>query len=555
MPVTLSPKNGKTGDVVKLEPFKLPPSHVHLAFKPTALEAKHFAATYALFRVCSMKNLHMTLPPDYRSLWKDFEALKKLDVADGKAWLYEADPFTALREREEAKAAAEKKRKEQQAAREKAASMPGAAGLAMRSHLAGGSGPGSGSGSASGFDPMKGWTSAPRIEMGSRMRAQVEDLLRQKVVWNPHGIEMAEAEKKAVTAELKGLGFRESHVEEAAAECRDRQETLEWLLIHVPEDDVPRWALPENYTAGVTVGATDLRREAAIKRLSQPGYSVDLCKRVFDASDGDEGRAAETLQSMLLASGADDGAQPPPADPEDGGFWGTADECWLQETASLESVFGEQYSRPSADVCQIRLTAVANGPAKDVETAVQFRRAPHYPAHVIVSVVAALPAYIKLSVIKKALAYMAESLRGEEMKIYFVADWIQQHINDIIERPGALRDVSAVASAASEPAGKAAAGGRRARASWAPRTGLSWAPDETGRQAWLRRQQDPAYRKMLVQRQRLPAWAVREALVQTVKDHQVTIVSGETGSTVLPRTSLMAVARSVKVQATSPESS
>ncbi len=49
--MTLSAKNPKTGEIVKLEPFKLPPSHVHLAYKPTALEAKHFAATYALFRV------------------------------------------------------------------------------------------------------------------------------------------------------------------------------------------------------------------------------------------------------------------------------------------------------------------------------------------------------------------------------------------------------------------------------------------------------------------------------------------------------------------------
>src|SRR4051812_43858382 len=95
--VTLGAKNPKTGDFTKLDPFKLPPSHVHLAYKSTALEAKHFAATYALFRVCSMKNIHMMLPPDYRTLWKEFEALKKQDVKEGKAWMYEPDPFTALR--------------------------------------------------------------------------------------------------------------------------------------------------------------------------------------------------------------------------------------------------------------------------------------------------------------------------------------------------------------------------------------------------------------------------------------------------------------------------
>ncbi|KAK0735513.1 hypothetical protein B0T21DRAFT_248034, partial [Apiosordaria backusii] len=78
--VSLSARNPKTQEVTKLPPFKLPPSHVHLAIKPTALEAKHFAATYALFRVCSMKNIHMTLPPDHRGYWKELEQLKKEDV-------------------------------------------------------------------------------------------------------------------------------------------------------------------------------------------------------------------------------------------------------------------------------------------------------------------------------------------------------------------------------------------------------------------------------------------------------------------------------------------
>ena len=67
-----------------------------------------------------MRNLHMMLPPDHKSLWKEFESLKKTDVNEGKAWMYEADPFTALREREEAKAVALKKRQEAQKAKEEA---------------------------------------------------------------------------------------------------------------------------------------------------------------------------------------------------------------------------------------------------------------------------------------------------------------------------------------------------------------------------------------------------------------------------------------------------
>ena len=518
MLVTLSAKNPKTGDITKLDPFKLPPSHVHLAYKPTALEAKHFAATYALFRVCSRLNIHMMLPPDYKTLWKEFEALKKQDVKEGKAWMYEADPFAALREREEAKVAAEKKRKEQQAIKDKAASMPGAAGLVLRSNAAAADG-------GSGFNPMRGWTAVPKIEMGSKTRSNIEHLLRRETVWNPHGVEMPRQQKDAVIREFSGLGFRQSHVEEAVGECKDREETLEWLLIHVPEDDLPRWALPESYTAGVTVGATDLRREGAIKRLSQSGYSVELCKMVFDDCGGDEGKAAEALQTILLASGSSPALLS--SDPGEGTYWGTADECWREETASLESVFGEQYTRPAPDVCQLRILSVTNGPNKDVETFVQFRRSPHYPEQIILSVVAALPAYIKLSIVKKALSYVAESLQGEDMKIYFITDWIQQNINDTIERPGALRDIAAVASAASEEKADVA---RRARRPPRFPKPINWTPDSRSRQEWLQRQEAPELKKMVALRQKLPAWQVRDKVVQTVNDHQVTIISGETGS-------------------------
>lgn len=494
---------------------------MHLAIKPTALEAKHAAATYALFRVCSMKNIHMMLPPDYKSLWKEFEALKKLDVKEGKAWMYEADPFTALREREDAKAASEKKRKDIQAAKDKAASMPGASGLVLRNNTPG---------AANGYNPMRGWTTVPKIEMGNKTRAVVEDLLRRRTVWNPHGVVMTAGQKDAIVKEFKGLGFRQSHIEEAVEECKDREESLEWLLIHVPEDDLPRWALPQSYSAGVSVGASDLKREGAIKRLAQSGYSADLCRKVFDACGGDEGRAAESLQKLLLTGESESGGRESPAEWETGPSdpSKTAEECWEEEMASLEAGFGDQYTRLSPEICQIKILGVTNGPTRDIETFIQFRKSPHYPTEIILSVVANLPAYIKLSILKKALAYAAESLEGEDMKIYFIASWVQEAINDIIDKPGALREVATVASTASEERTKVQLRARR-KPPRHPRP-LNWTPNPQTKEEFIRRQQSPAYQKMVSARSKLPAWSMQEEIVQTVSENQVTIISGETGS-------------------------
>lgn len=518
--VQLAAKNPKTHEMNKIPPFKIHPDYKHLVTRETMLEAKHAAATYALFRVCSMKNIHTTLPPDYRSLWKQFEAIKAEDVKNKNGWMYDADPFATSKQRDDEKAAVEKKRKEREAIEAKAKNMPGAAGLVLRSNAA------SASGSRGGGDPMRGWTAVPKIEMGRKTRSQLEDLVRREVIWNPHGVQMPPSQKAAVLKELTGSGFRPSHVEEAVDECKDREETLEWLLVHVPEDDLPRWALPESYTAGVSVAAlSDMKREAAIKRLSQSGYSAELCKKLYEEQGQDEGQTAEALQDFLLSSGSESSMQPREA-AEEPLIFDTPEECWSDEMESLSSVFGDSFKRLSNDVCQVRIDAVRNGPKKNIETFAQFRRSSRYPSEVIVSLVADLPSYIKLSVVKKTLGYLADSLSEEPMKIYFAIDWMQQNINDIIDKPGKLRDISGVASAAAEIRKIHSVQQRKSRH---PRP-LPQGIDVRSKEEWQKRQEIPALKKMISQRQKLPAWQVRDQVVETVLQCQVTIIAGETGS-------------------------
>ncbi|KAH6892142.1 P-loop containing nucleoside triphosphate hydrolase protein [Thelonectria olida] len=513
--ITLSAKDVKTHEMTRLDPFKIPATHKHLILRPTAIEAKHAAATYALFRVCSMQNKHTVLPPDHKALWKEFQVLKTQDVKDGKAWMYEADPFKALQERQDAKAASEKKRKEIEAAKEKAKAMPGASGLVLLSNAADGSGRSS--------NAMKGWNTAPKVEMGKKTRTQLENLLRSGVRWNPHKVVMPKSKKEAITNELSKLGFRRTHAEEAVGYCKDREETLEWLLIHVPEDDLPPWALPESYAAGVSVGATDLKREGMIKRLSQSGYSVELSTKVLDEQGGDEDKAAETLQNLLFprdSKAADDS--------DDFLDMGSPEEQWEDEVGSLESMYGDGFQREGDNVIKIKLESVKNGQQGNVETFLQVRRPATYPVNLILSIVANLPSYIKLSIIRKALEHMEESLCDEPMKIFLVMDWIQQNINSIIEHPGKLVEISAVSSAASETKPSAAIGGNQRPQRHAKP--LKWIESKHSREQWLRRQQSPSLKDMISKRQKLPAWHKCDEIIRTVEENNVTIISGETGS-------------------------
>lgn len=98
-----SKQGGLSVDSVRLEP---PPprdsadddSRAGLGVrKPTALEARHFAAVYALHRFENALGLHLQLPPGAREYWRALEDDRKTRKGTPAAcdWLYEPDPFEA----------------------------------------------------------------------------------------------------------------------------------------------------------------------------------------------------------------------------------------------------------------------------------------------------------------------------------------------------------------------------------------------------------------------------------------------------------------------------
>src|SRR5215469_3328752 len=249
--VVLRSTNPKTQEKTQLPIFEIPRQFRASLAEPTTVEARHCAAALTLFRVCNKTSLYMMMPPKYRDLWKGaFQEIKADDEAHGRTWIYQPDPFIAFKEKEDSMAVAIKRREEieKQKAREEV--QPGLS-------------------SARGKD----WSRAPKVDMSKRMRRYVERLVRQNAIWNPHSVAISKAINEMVIEEVVQVGFRRAHVQEAAEICKDKEEILEWLLIHVPEDDLPKWSLPENYKAGVSMASGDLKREACLKRLAAAGYS------------------------------------------------------------------------------------------------------------------------------------------------------------------------------------------------------------------------------------------------------------------------------------------
>ena len=92
----------------------------------------------------------------------------------------------------------------------------------------------------------------------------------------------------------------------------------------------------------------------------------------------------------------------------------------------------------------------------------------------------------------------------------------------IIERPGKLCEVSAAASTISEV--RRPQPRKKARASKHPPP-INWTPRHESLENWKTRQKDLQLQNRIKQRKTLPAWEMRDSIVDTVKNHQVTIIS------------------------------
>ena len=504
--VLLRQKNQKTHEIISL-PAIVPPNEYNRerGVQPSAVEARHFAAAYALFRVSNMKNIHMMLPPQYRDLWKgDFQDLKSEAAAQSHGYLYEADPFLAKKQRDEAIAAKDKARanRAKQLEEDKKSQVVSLDGQVQSKHV------------------LKGWQRVPKVEMGGKTRRQVEGLVRTEGVWNPHDLRLSNAEAQKICDGLSHIGFRRSHVEEAAETCKDQEECLEWLLIHVPEDDLPKWTLPENYMAGVSLASGDMRREGKLKRLAAGGYSLEVCAEILDDCGGDEAKTAEKLQRRLLGNDVQDSA-------EQGNTW-DEDDAWDEEQATLEAIFGDRFTNHDR-ICTITLELQT--PAKK---AILLRARPPgsgYPNTVpVLSVEAELPAYIRLSILKQCLLHAKENFAGEQM-LFNIVDWLEREIPAIIDKPGRLKAIASAASTSAEATSMRTPASRRPRKRPKP---ISWTPNNPISQRilddWTAKQGLPAQQRMLQVRQALPAWKLQDEIVSSVTKNQVTIISGETGS-------------------------
>ncbi|KAJ7103273.1 P-loop containing nucleoside triphosphate hydrolase protein [Mycena belliarum] len=277
--VTLRKINKKSGqtETVRMEPH---PAYL----RDSAIEARHWGATYALYRFCNNMQLNLVLPPGPRKYWDEL-AIEHKSAPAHQNWMFEADPFTARKEVDHRQA---------QAASKATVHPPGqSVEVASR-----------------GSEPRRPEASgefaqAPEVRMAANLRDLAEVAIKQAISLYPEAADVApsvlsDEDAPKVTQQLGHLGFTSVQARNAVNflsrpspvtaslmnSLSPLEAAIEYLILHVPECNLPQRFLPTANSSNSFVvsghsGTGDLKRrwieDKAVKEAGWPIHVVQAC--------------------------------------------------------------------------------------------------------------------------------------------------------------------------------------------------------------------------------------------------------------------------------------
>ncbi|WWD01093.1 hypothetical protein V866_008031 [Kwoniella sp. B9012] len=583
-------KNIYNLDEVRMQP------HTPLEIESSAM-ARHYAATYALFRFCSHLPMAMTLPPSIRPYWSTLTA-EKAAAPPHRSWEYDPDPFAAKKEVEDR----QNKKKDKEAARE----------AEVDGRIAGPSGRGTpvareanqgGGGTA--------WDRAPEVKMASSLRETVEATVRKMMRQFPSAVLEASRDATATAstapsgvstpaldlpflqAQLTNLGFRSTHITSAlsalsAANARlhssssstkdplvlslsilsPLEAAIEWLLLHLPEDDLPPRYRPSSSSADFITGAsaTSGGKTALVKGwlvdklVKQAGFPRKAVETIL-AEEQRESIVLDLLGRRLCGWETDEDGW---GVKEYGNAW-TGDEAAdeerritrEEEIMALEAVLGERYQQLSATESTISIES--DNTADSIQLHILFDQhspypSPEYPNHPPSFFISSdtLPAYIRLHLHAQLLRAFRDPERhdltsvleaGSGGAVLIMVEYLESTLSSVLETPPDVGEVTkylvpkvedVVSTKSDSPVKRKQKQNKESYKRKIPTA----EEEEAVRKKQKGMMDNPSYEPMLADRMKLPAWKERDNITNALESNRVLVVVGETGcgkSTQLPQ--------------------
>ncbi|GAA6009512.1 hypothetical protein JCM11491_003585 [Sporobolomyces phaffii] len=589
--VTLKRKHPKSGDYETVY-MKPPPAPSPIAVeKPNAMEAKHWASVYALYRFSNNLRLNLQLPPQVRDYYSALEKEKAASTPN-KTWLWSLTPF------ETAASAPPPPSQIPATATSRASSSAPASTSTSRSATPSNS-------ALRGLVPSgqpvarplpKSWIEAPEVHMPTSLRDLVERTIRDalpsdEIDFNSHHDHSDEPdvpstpEELSLESELAATGFRIGHVRRAlnlSRSTRTPHETLRnsvfsHLHLIVPESDLPL-AFKQSKPADATIrnatskDSTELgkvwKAEKIAKDVGTPVEWVEGVMKLEGVEESEE-KVLDVLARRLMGPESEQAGLS-----ENNLVRGWTERAQLSaehveelrqrrsdELMGLEGIFGSRFRRlgqdggceiliPSPRTDRVSLKILFHGASLYPSPALEDDESqlPHLPTFFVSS--PTLPPYIRLHLLSLlAQQFLPSSAEHGETWMELVRGgyggvvgemvaYLEDHVRQAIDHPpdertvlarlqvAQMSDVSGLDEDDSTRITKASQAQRKRQ----PRREPTAAEHAKIKDDFERLVETDGYRKMLDQRKRLPAWSMKQKIVDLINRERVVIVCGETGS-------------------------
>lgn len=492
----LGQKNQKTNEI---EYVRFTPPKELVQPQSTPIEARHLAATYALHRVASHKNMKMVLPGAHKELWSKLDDAKK-QCAD-KDRFYAADPFLAEREFQA------KKKKQQEVntpAKENAIRISKVV-KNVKSEIK--SENSSGDKVDNSVVPQKRVHFKEAIGMEKDVRMKVEKVIREH-----DGFELLNKNKEGkqskskpnVVKTLSDLGFESFQVNEALEYTSTISDALEWLLIYLPEADLPSiFKKSESIGAMATVQTRDFKSELAVRELKLFGYDEEMVEDAVSRFGKVDALAALT-QQLVTGKVAEE-------------YVTTGDSSiWTEEVESLGVLYDECKIDENGEKISIKL---------DNNVTVHLWKSKGYPdafPGIGLEPHGKVAKYALLDVIRLAGEEAMNHLGGYLLSV--IIEWIKENYDQVLKNPSKLMKISSTTVHGLSSSSNNSSELKKVKIN---RLGY---PKVNARELKLEKENIEKDGKMLKQRQQLPAWNKRQQAIDIINKNQVTLITGETGS-------------------------
>lgn len=495
----------------------------------TPMEARHMAATVALCRIASNSNMHMTLPPNHRKLWYDLVEFRKKLLKENPGLaprLFDPEPFKTLVADRKHKEVKEKERATKQQQAEKiqkvptvitsvsAKSAPAAKNMVLKKRNAGP------------LDkriirfPQKVWDNATFVDFKESSRNLIELSLKSHIDWSSKKYE-GNDDRQLLKNKLVSLGFREPHVKEALL----YKDPLSFLLFNLPEDDLPSFfqKRQEDTKMRIEIASLPLKTQNMVSRLMESGVSYAEALYALECNNFDEIEAAGKLTAKLLAQPQEPVSEISPEESMD---------IWTQELESLQSIYTQ-----SIEVLNEEKTCYTIKLIDEFSLKLKVYKTKNYPCSLPGLVVSTfdkklkLPNYIKQIILTKLIDYISESGLLGDMLIYHAYEWLQENIAGIIDNPGSLLPESTANRHGVDRDGATRTGkGKSRKGKGAVSRPLTSNEIEKLKSDYRERTCSKRYASMMKQRSQLPAWKIQDVIVDLIRNNDVVLITGETGS-------------------------